>query len=124
MIPVVAIIHIDTRGRAISSRRSRAHEFQGPIYFLMTRDAYVRGWCELDRNTEWLTLIPHPLSPASSHRWKYGTDTESLGRYVDEEITIREGNGCEHWLKATNGTGQGAIASAKHQVLLQGNSGT
>jgi hypothetical protein len=36
--------------------------FQRPIYFLMTRDAYVRGWCELDKNSEWLTLIPLPVA--------------------------------------------------------------
>jgi len=62
MIPAGSIVQIDTQKRAISSRRDWKHEFQQPIYFLMTRDAYVCGWCELDRDSEWLTLVPHPLS--------------------------------------------------------------
>ena len=55
MIPAGSIVHIDTRERAISSRKNWTHEFQRPIYFLITRDAYVCGWCELDRNSKWLT---------------------------------------------------------------------
>jgi transcriptional regulator with XRE-family HTH domain len=90
MIPAGSIVHIDTRERAISSRRSWAHEFQRPIYFLLTRDAYVCGWCELDRNSEWLTLIPHPMSPASSRRWKYRTEIECLGRVIAVAIRLAE----------------------------------
>jgi hypothetical protein len=48
----------------------------------MTRDSYVCGWCELDKNSEGLTLIPHPLSPASSRRWRYGKKIENIGRVV------------------------------------------
>jgi transcriptional regulator with XRE-family HTH domain len=90
MIPAGSIVHIDTRERAISSRRSWAHEFQRPIYFLLTRDAYVCGWCELDRNSEWLTLIPHPMSPASSRRWKFRTEIENMGRVVAVAIRLAE----------------------------------
>jgi hypothetical protein len=56
----------------------------------MTREGYVCGWCELDRNSEWLTLIPHPLSPASSRRWKYRTEIEGLGRVVVVAIRFTE----------------------------------
>ena len=49
MIPAGSIVQIDTRKRAISSRKDWTHEFQRPIYFLMTREGYVCGWCELDR---------------------------------------------------------------------------
>jgi hypothetical protein len=52
--------------------------------------AYVCGWCELDRNSEWLTLIPHPLPPASSRRWKYRTEIESLGRVVAVAVQLTE----------------------------------
>jgi transcriptional regulator with XRE-family HTH domain len=90
MIPAGSIVHIDTQERAISSRRTWTHEFQRPIYFLMTRDAYVCGWCELDRNSEWLTVIPHPLSHVSSRRWKYRTEIESLGRVVAVAIRLAE----------------------------------
>jgi hypothetical protein len=89
MIPAGSIVQIDTRQRAISSRKNWTHEFQRPIYFLMTREGYVCGWCELDGNSEWLTLIPHPLSPASSRRWKYRTDIGNLGRVI--AVAIRSG---------------------------------
>jgi hypothetical protein len=68
MIPPGSIVQIDTTNRAISSRKNWTHEFQRPVYFLMTREGDACGWCELDGNSEWLTLIPHPLSPASSRR--------------------------------------------------------
>jgi transcriptional regulator with XRE-family HTH domain len=90
MIPPGSIVHIDTQKRTISSRRTWAHEFQRPIYLLMARDAYVCGWCELDKNSEWLTLIPHPLSRESSRRWKYRTEIESLGRVVAVAIRLAE----------------------------------
>jgi transcriptional regulator with XRE-family HTH domain len=90
MIPPGSIVHIDTRMRSISSRKTWAHEFHRPLYFLMTRDVYVCGWCELDRNSEWLTLIPHPLSPASSSRWKYRREIENLGRVVAVAIRLTQ----------------------------------
>jgi hypothetical protein len=63
MIPAGSIVQIDTQKRAISARGDWAHEFQRPIYFLTTRDTYVCGWCELERKSDWLTLIPHPCHP-------------------------------------------------------------
>jgi transcriptional regulator with XRE-family HTH domain len=88
MIPPGSIVQIDTRNLAISSRRNWTHEFQRPVYFLMTRVGYVSGWCELDRNSEWLTLIPHPLSAASSRRWKYREEIENLGRVISVVIRL------------------------------------
>jgi len=88
MIPAGSIVQIDTQKRAISSRRDWAHEFQRPIYFLMTREGYVCGWCELDKNSEWLTLIPHPLSGASSRRWRYRKEIESIGRVAFVAIRL------------------------------------
>jgi transcriptional regulator with XRE-family HTH domain len=90
MIPAGSIVQIDTQKRAISSRKDWTHEFQRPIYFLMTRDAYVCGWCELDKASDWLTLIPHPLSPASSRRWKYRTEIENIGRVIVVAIRLAE----------------------------------
>ena len=90
MIPAGSIVHIDTQKRAISSEKDCTHECQRPIYFLMTRDTYVCGWCELDRKSEWLTVIPHPLSPAPSRRWKYQTEIQSLGRVVVVAIRLSE----------------------------------
>jgi transcriptional regulator with XRE-family HTH domain len=88
MIPAGSIVQIDTQKRAISSRRDWTHEFQRPIYFLTTRDAYVCGWCELDRDSDWLTLVPHPLSPASSRRWRYRKEIENVGRVTFVAIRL------------------------------------
>jgi transcriptional regulator with XRE-family HTH domain len=88
MIPTGSIVQIDTQKRAISSRKDWTHEFQRPIYFLMTREGYVCGWCELDKASDWLTLIPHPLSPASSRRWKYRTEIENIGRVIAVAIRL------------------------------------
>ena len=82
MIPAGSLVLIDTRKRAICSHRDWTDEFQRPIYFLMTRDAYICGWCELDKSSGWLTLIPHPLSPTSSRRWKYEAEVSNIGRVV------------------------------------------
>jgi hypothetical protein len=90
MIPAGSIVQIDIQKRAISSRKDWTHEFQRPIYFLMAREGYVCGWCELDKNSEWLTLVPHPLSPASSRRWKYRMEVENMGRVVDVAIRFAE----------------------------------
>jgi transcriptional regulator with XRE-family HTH domain len=88
MIPAGSIVQIDTQKRAISASRDWTHEFQRPIYFLTTRDTYVCGWCELDRNSDWLTLIPHPLSPASSRRWRYRKEIETIGRVTFVAIRL------------------------------------
>jgi transcriptional regulator with XRE-family HTH domain len=88
MIPAGSIVQIDTQKRAISLRKDWNHEFQRPIYFLMTREGYVCGWCELDKGGDWLTLIPHPLSPASSRRWRYRTEIENLGRVIVVAIRL------------------------------------
>jgi len=90
MIPAGSIVQIDTRQRAISSEKNWTHEFRRPIYFLMTREGYVCGWCELDKASDWFTLIPHPLSAASSRRWKYRTEIESLGRVIAAAIRLAE----------------------------------
>jgi hypothetical protein len=90
MIPAGSIVHINFRERAISSRKDWTHEFQRPIYFLMTREGYACGWCELDKNSDWLTIVPHPLSPASCRRWKYRTEIESLGRVIAVAIRLTE----------------------------------
>jgi transcriptional regulator with XRE-family HTH domain len=90
MIPAGSIVQIDTRKREISLKKNWTHEFQRPIYFLKTQHGYVCGWCELDEDSQWLTLIPHPLSPASSRRLKYPTEVENLGRVMNVVIRLGE----------------------------------
>lgn len=79
MIRAGSIVLIDTRKRAIASRKEWNHEFDRPIYFLITRVGYVSGFCELDKQGEWLTLVPHALSPETSKRWRYKHEIEVLG---------------------------------------------
>jgi transcriptional regulator with XRE-family HTH domain len=82
LVPEGSIVQIDTRRREISPCKEYAQELQRPIYFLTTGDAYFCGWCELEPIEELLTLVPHPLSPASSRRWKYRKEIETIGRVV------------------------------------------
>jgi transcriptional regulator with XRE-family HTH domain len=90
MVPAGSIVHIDTNERVIPTRRNWADEFHRPIYFLLTRDGYVCGWCELDNDSEWLTLIPHPRSTVSVRRWKYRTAVENVGRVVAVSVPSAE----------------------------------
>jgi hypothetical protein len=90
MVPPGSIVHIDTNERIIPTRRNWAGEFHRPICFLLTRDGYVCGWCELDEDSEWLTLIPHPLSPVPARRWKYRTEIENVGRVVAISVPFAE----------------------------------
>jgi transcriptional regulator with XRE-family HTH domain len=90
MIPPGSIVQIDTRKREISPKKDWTHEFQRPIYFLKTKDGNICGWCELDKDSQWLTLIPHPLSPAPSRRWRYRTEVENLGRVMSVVIRLGE----------------------------------
>jgi transcriptional regulator with XRE-family HTH domain len=90
--PLIApgsVVQIDTGRREISPRKEWARELQRPIYFLSTGEAYFCGWCELDPLEELLTLVPHPLSPASSRRWKYRKEVETIGRVVAVIIRVR-----------------------------------
>jgi hypothetical protein len=82
MIPAGSIVLIDTRKKAIANRKDWSNEFDRPIYFLMARDEYVCGFCELERETDWLTVIPHMLSYQSNRRWKYKKDIEVVGSVV------------------------------------------
>lgn len=80
MIRPGSIVLINTQRRAIAHRREWKNEFDRPIYFLLTHAGYICGWCELDKNAEWLTLAPHPLSYATGQRWKYRKEVEVIGR--------------------------------------------
>jgi transcriptional regulator with XRE-family HTH domain len=82
MIRAGSILKIDTQKRAIASRKEWTNEFDRPIYFLLTRSGYVCGWCELDKDSIWLTLVTHPLSHAHSERWRYRKEVEVIGRVV------------------------------------------
>ena len=89
LIPTGSIVLIDTRKREISPHKDWARELQRPIYFLTTGDAYFCGWCDFAPLGELLTLVPQPLSPASSRRGKYRKEVETIGRVVTVIIRFR-----------------------------------
>jgi transcriptional regulator with XRE-family HTH domain len=80
MVRPGSIVLINTQRRAIAARREWKCEFDRPIYFLITHAGYICGWCDLDKNLEWLTLVPHSLSYATGGRWRYRKEVEVLGR--------------------------------------------
>lgn len=79
LIPAGSVVLIDTQKRAIANRKQWTNEFNRPIYFLLTRTEYVIGFCELDKQADWLTLVPHPLSYEGSKRWRYKKEIEVVG---------------------------------------------
>jgi len=82
MIRAGSIVLIDTLKRSIAGRREWNHEFDRPIYFLLTREGYVTGFCELDKENDWLTVIPHALSFEPNRRFRYRKDIEVVGTVV------------------------------------------
>jgi transcriptional regulator with XRE-family HTH domain len=83
MILAGSIVLIDTQKRAIAKRKDWTNEFDRPIYFLFTRTGYFCGFCDLDKNGEYLKLVPHALSTQTTdsedHRWKYRKQVEVIG---------------------------------------------
>jgi hypothetical protein len=82
MIRAGSIVLINVQKTSITSRKHLSHEFDRPIYFLLTRNGYVCCWCELDKESVWLTLIPHPFSRARSQRFKYREEIDVIGQVV------------------------------------------
>jgi transcriptional regulator with XRE-family HTH domain len=91
MIRAGSIMLINLQKTTISSRKHLSHEFDRPIYFLLTRNGYVCGWCELDKESVWLTLIPHPFSPARSQRFKYREEIDVIGQVVAVSMRLVAG---------------------------------
>ena len=83
MILAGSIVLIDTQKRAIAKRKDWTNEFDRPIYFLLTRTSYLCGFCELDKQAEYLKLVPHALSTQiadeDERRWKYRQQVEVIG---------------------------------------------
>lgn len=82
MIRPGSILKIDTQKRIIASHKEWTTEFDRPIYLLLTRTGYTCGWCELDKDGVWLTLVSHPSSREPCRRWKYRKEVEVIGRAV------------------------------------------
>jgi len=83
MLPAGSVVFVDTQKRVIVGRQEWTNEFDRPLYLLFARDGYYCGFCSLDKKSEWLTLIPHMLSPdPQDRRWKFKRDVEVIGTVV------------------------------------------
>jgi transcriptional regulator with XRE-family HTH domain len=83
LVPFVhpgAIVEINTTVRRIETSKVFHSIFERPIYFLRSHDGYHFGWCELDAEQEWLTLIPSAMAVASYRRWRYRREVEVVGQ--------------------------------------------
>ncbi|MCI0719899.1 MAG: hypothetical protein L0338_13150 [Acidobacteria bacterium] len=83
-----SFVQIDERQNKVKKLPWRT-EFDRPIYFVEFRDGYACSWCELHGNR--LTLIPHPLSPASVSEYVYPTEAEVVGRVTAVAMRLVDG---------------------------------
>jgi transcriptional regulator with XRE-family HTH domain len=82
MIRPGAILKIDTSRKAIEKNQQWPHDFDRPIYLFRTHQGLLTGWCELDEDGLWLTMIAHPISEQLPQRWRYRKEIEVVGRVV------------------------------------------
>jgi transcriptional regulator with XRE-family HTH domain len=80
LIRAGSLLFVNTQQCEIASRKEWTNEFDRPIYFIFDHRSYVCGWCDLDEQAGWLTLVPHSLSYASGMRWRYNNDVQVIGR--------------------------------------------
>lgn len=79
MLKPGSFVQIDDTQRKIVSVHS-ASEYDRPIYFIETRDGYLCGWCETQKNQ--LLVVPHPLSPVKVRVFAHPNEAEVVGRVV------------------------------------------
>lgn len=86
MIRPGSVLEIDIRRKSIAPPQAWKNEFDRPIYLLQTHEGLVSGWCDLDEEGQWLTVVSHTLSRVHSRRWRYRKDIEVIGRAVAAAI--------------------------------------
>jgi transcriptional regulator with XRE-family HTH domain len=82
LVPFVrpgAVVEIDSSVRTISAGRIFPSILARPIYFLRSHDGYHCGWCELDADEDWLTLVPSAMTFIAHRRWRYRHEVEVVG---------------------------------------------
>jgi hypothetical protein len=82
LVPFVqprAIVEINSAVRTIKPGKVFHSIFERPIYFLRSHDGYHCGWCELDAEEEWLTLVPSAMTMVAHRRWRYLQEVEVVG---------------------------------------------
>jgi hypothetical protein len=88
MIPPGSLVQINPQNKSACDFTEWSTELHRPVYCLVTRSGYLFGWCDVERECNWLTLIPHPLSVAPVRRWQYRTEIEVIGRVVAVGISL------------------------------------
>jgi transcriptional regulator with XRE-family HTH domain len=82
LVPFVqpgAVVEINSSMRTINSGKIFHSIFERPIYFLRSHDGYHCGWCELDDEEGWLTLMPSAMTAVPHRRWRYRQEVEVVG---------------------------------------------
>jgi transcriptional regulator with XRE-family HTH domain len=74
-----AVLEIDHSARTIDSTTIYPSVSERPIYFLRSHDGYHCGWCELDGERKWLTLVPSALAKLPQRKWRYRNEIEVVG---------------------------------------------
>jgi transcriptional regulator with XRE-family HTH domain len=109
-----AILQIDGSVRAIRQPRTFRSVFERPIYFLRSHDGYHCGWCDLDANEEWLTLISSTMTTGRLLSWRYRQDVEVVGLVT--HVFTRLGNVGS---AAEEANGASKNTSAREKVLTK-----
>jgi transcriptional regulator with XRE-family HTH domain len=82
LVPFVlpgAVVEINTAVRRVHPGKIFHSIFERPIYFLRSHDGYHCGWCELETNKGWLTLVPFASGLMPPRRWRYRQEVEVIG---------------------------------------------
>jgi transcriptional regulator with XRE-family HTH domain len=82
LVPFVqpgAVVEINPSIRAINPGKLFHSILERPIYFLRSHDGYHCGWCELDMERGWLTLVPSAMTAVSHRKWRYRQEVEVVG---------------------------------------------
>jgi transcriptional regulator with XRE-family HTH domain len=74
-----AFLEIDQSVRTIDNTKICRSVSERPIYFLRSHDGYHCGWCQLDSDQQWLTLVPSGLTKVPQRKWRYRDQIEVVG---------------------------------------------
>ena len=74
-----AVLEIDRTVRTIDTSKVYHSVTERPVYFLRSREGFYCGWCQLDQQREYLTLVPTGLAKIAPRSWRYRDDIEVVG---------------------------------------------
>lgn len=74
-----AVLEIDPTVRTVDRANIYPSVSERPIYFLRSHKGYHCGWCEVDAEQTWLTLVPSTLTRVPHQTWRYRDEIEIVG---------------------------------------------